>query len=169
MLVQVAVLAEEAFFDGGEGEEEGLVVSFVEAADQTGQWGEVDWGFGFLGCGRRAEGRQVNGGGRWRWGRGRGVFHLFVAGAGTGGRCAGEGGEFVVAVAEDGADFGGVDDFGLEVDALEGHGAGEDGVDDEGGVGAEFVAGEGGEGVEEEGGGEVVGAGGEEVEALVGL
>ncbi len=90
-----------------------------------------------------------------------------VVGAGAGGEGAGERGELVFAFAEDGFDFGGVDDLGLEVDALKGYGAGEHGVYDEVGVGAQLVAGEGGETVEEEWCGLVVVAHGEKVQALV--
>jgi len=65
------------------------------------------------------------------------TVHVFVLGAwtstcGTGERC-----KFIVfATADDGLDFWGVDDFRFEVYTLEGDGACEDGVDDEGGVGA---------------------------------
>lgn len=167
VLVQVAVLREEVLLDGRERAKERAVAARVQAADQLRQRCEVDRGLGVgVVGGGGAERRQVDG---CLGVRGR-VGHVGVAvGPGAGGERAGERGELIFAFAQDGFDFGGVDDLGLEVDALEGYGAGEDGVYDEVGVGAQLVAGEGGEAVEEKRRGLVVVANCEEVQTFVGL
>lgn len=168
VLIEVAVLRQELGLDVAEGFEEVLVVARVEAVDHLGKGCKVNLRLRLVFCVRAGgEGGQIDDG--RSGGSGLVKVHFGGVAARVGGNGARESGQTVVRVirADDGADFGRVDNAGLEVAARKGDGARQDGVNDEGGVGAELSAGEGAERVEEKRGGKRVGADGEEVQALV--
>lgn len=159
-------MVEELLLHRSEGLEKGLVVAIIQAADEQGERAEINGHLRLRLVGAGAQGRQVDRRGSRRLGE---LIAHGVVGARASTQSTAEGQQLVLAVAHDGLDLWCVDDLGLEVDALEGDGAREDRVDDEVGVGAEFVAGECGEGVEQQRRGGVVCADGDEVQALVGL